>query len=73
MSNWQELEKKYYMPTVKRVPVVIVKGKGAQVWDENGREYLDFVGGLIKRIDIISIQIRQETENRIINPGFFHK
>ena len=45
MSNWQELEHKYYMYTVDRVPVTLVRGEGARVWDENGREYLDFVGG----------------------------
>ncbi len=45
MSNWQELEHKYMMHTVDRVPLTIVRGEGAQVWDEDGREYLDFVGG----------------------------
>ena len=45
MSNWQELEHKYFMNTAKRVPLTLVKGQGARVWDENGREYLDFVGG----------------------------
>ena len=45
MSKWQELERKYFMNTVERVPVTIVRGKGARVWDEDGREYLDFVGG----------------------------
>ncbi|MBI4296789.1 MAG: aspartate aminotransferase family protein [Chloroflexi bacterium] len=45
MSTWQEIEKKYYMHVVNRVPVTIVKGEGARVWDDNGREYLDFVGG----------------------------
>src|SRR4030043_2417725 len=45
MTNWQELEKKYYMNVFDRVPLTIVKGKGARVWDDNGREYLDFVGG----------------------------
>ena len=45
MSNWQELEHKYYMYTVDRVPATLVRGEGARVWDENGREYLDFVGG----------------------------
>ena len=33
------------MHTVDRVPVTLVRGEGARVWDENGREYLDFVGG----------------------------
>jgi len=45
MSHWQELENKYFMRTVERVPVTLVRGQGARVWDEDGREYLDFVGG----------------------------
>jgi len=45
MSNWQELEHKYFMRTVNRTPVTLVKGQGARVWDEDGREYLDFVSG----------------------------
>jgi predicted acetylornithine/succinylornithine family transaminase len=45
MSNWHELEKKYFMNTVVRVPLTIVRGQGARVWDEAGREFLDFVGG----------------------------
>jgi acetylornithine/N-succinyldiaminopimelate aminotransferase len=45
MSHWQELEAKYYMQTVKRTPITLVKGQGARVWDEDGREYLDFVAG----------------------------
>ncbi|MDM8000054.1 MAG: aspartate aminotransferase family protein [Dehalococcoidia bacterium] len=46
MTNWREIEKKYYMPTFQRMPVVLVRGQGARVWDDNGREYLDFIGGL---------------------------
>jgi acetylornithine/N-succinyldiaminopimelate aminotransferase len=47
MTDWIELEKKYYMRTFEkvRVPVVLVRGKGARVWDDKGKEYLDFVGG----------------------------
>jgi len=33
------------MNTVERVPLTLVRGQGARVWDEDGREYLDFVGG----------------------------
>ncbi len=33
------------MNTFERVPVTLVRGEGARVWDEKGREYLDFVGG----------------------------
>ena len=45
MSNWPELESKYLMHTVERTPVTLVRGEGARVWDEAGREYLDFVAG----------------------------
>jgi acetylornithine/N-succinyldiaminopimelate aminotransferase len=47
MTDWIELEKKYYMRTFEKVrlPVVLVKGKGARVWDDKGKEYLDFVAG----------------------------
>jgi predicted acetylornithine/succinylornithine family transaminase len=46
MVNWPELESKYYMHTIVRIPVTLVRGKGARVWDDKGKEYLDFVGGL---------------------------
>jgi len=45
VSNWQELEHQYFMHTFTRVPVTLVKGQGARVWDDEGREYLDFVAG----------------------------
>jgi predicted acetylornithine/succinylornithine family transaminase len=46
MTDWPELEKKYYMQTIVRVPVTLVRGKGARVRDDKGKEYLDFVCGL---------------------------
>ena len=45
MTDWQKLEKKYFMPTFKRMPLTIVRGKGTRVWDDKGREYLDFTAG----------------------------
>ena len=44
-NNWQELEKKLFLKTGKRAPVTLVRGQGALVWDDQGREYLDFVAG----------------------------
>jgi acetylornithine/N-succinyldiaminopimelate aminotransferase len=34
------------MHTYGRQPLVLVKGEGCRVWDDAGREYLDFVSGL---------------------------
>jgi acetylornithine/N-succinyldiaminopimelate aminotransferase len=45
-KNWQDLEKKVYMQLAKRWPVTIVRGKGMKVWDDTGKEYLDFVAGI---------------------------
>jgi len=45
MTDWQELAEKYFMNTVKRVPLTVIRGQGARVWDDQGRKYLDFVGG----------------------------
>jgi len=41
-----ELEKKYFLPVSKRLPVTLVRGEGTRVWDDQGREYLDFVAGI---------------------------
>jgi len=37
---------KHLMTTAKRNPVVLVRGEGARVWDSDGKEYLDFTGGI---------------------------
>ncbi|MBN1692362.1 MAG: aspartate aminotransferase family protein [Dehalococcoidales bacterium] len=46
MVNWPEIDNKYYMQTIVRDPVTIVRGKGARAWDDKGKKYLDFVCGL---------------------------
>lgn len=38
--------KKYLMNTYNRLPIVLRKGRGMKVWGSNGKEYLDFVGGI---------------------------
>jgi predicted acetylornithine/succinylornithine family transaminase len=43
-TDWMSEEKKYYME-IRRQPVVIVKGQGVRVWDDKGKEYLDFTAG----------------------------
>ncbi len=45
MADWMEKEKKYFLPVFRRQPIVLVRGEGVWVWDENGKRYLDFVGG----------------------------
>jgi len=45
MTDWHELEHKYYMRIINRSPVTLVRGEGARVWDDKEKEYLDFTGG----------------------------
>lgn len=33
-------------PTYARFPLTIVRGKGSKLWDDEGKEYLDFTSGL---------------------------
>ncbi|SHE88894.1 acetylornithine aminotransferase [Desulfofundulus australicus DSM 11792] len=41
-----ELTSRYVMQTYGRLPLALVRGQGARVWDAEGKEYLDFVAGL---------------------------
>jgi acetylornithine/N-succinyldiaminopimelate aminotransferase len=41
----QELYRKYVIPTYAP-SLALVRGEGARVWDAEGREYLDFLGGI---------------------------
>ena len=45
MTDWREIESRVFMTTGKRMPVVLVRGEGTRVWDEDGKPYLDFFGG----------------------------
>ena len=44
-TDWKAIEEKYYMFCVRRQPIVIVRGEGTRVWDDEGKEYLDFTAG----------------------------
>jgi acetylornithine aminotransferase/acetylornithine/N-succinyldiaminopimelate aminotransferase len=42
----RDLESKYVVQTYRRTPVVLVRGEGVRVFDEDGREYLDLLAGI---------------------------
>ncbi len=44
--NTFEIDKTYIVGTYARFPVEIVKGKGALVYDNNGKEYIDLATGI---------------------------
>lgn len=41
-----ELENKYYMPVFNRLPIVLERGEGCWVYDNEGKKYLDFLAGI---------------------------
>lgn len=45
-SEIQSQADKYMFQTYGRFPITLVKGEGCRVWDETGKEYIDFVGGI---------------------------
>ncbi|WP_153726671.1 acetylornithine transaminase [Heliorestis convoluta] len=48
MTNQEQVEqgRHYVMNTYGRLPIALVRGLGARVWDGDGKEYLDFLSGL---------------------------
>lgn len=46
-TNAQLLEKKTaLLPNYRQPPMVMARGKGTRIWDADGREFLDFSGGI---------------------------
>ncbi len=57
--------------------LVLVKGKGARLWDENGREWLDFAAGIAVNgfgygDKKIVAAVRKQTETLIHVSNYFH-
>jgi acetylornithine/N-succinyldiaminopimelate aminotransferase len=44
-NQFKALDERYFMPAFTR-DMAIVKGKGAKVWDADGKEYIDCVAGI---------------------------
>ncbi len=46
LDDLEALDAEHGMQTYGRVPVAFVRGEGTRLYDDDGREYLDFLGGL---------------------------
>ncbi|BAX79922.1 aspartate aminotransferase family protein [Labilibaculum antarcticum] len=44
--TYDDLDKKYYLQTFKRYPLTFDHGKGSHIWDVEGNEYIDMLGGI---------------------------
>ena len=45
-AQLQEASSPHVMPTYGRLPIALSHGQGCRVWDVNGKEYLDALGGI---------------------------
>ena len=50
MTDWVADESQYVFQNYGRQPVVFERGSGTRIWDVDGNEYLDFVGGVAVNI-----------------------
>ena len=46
MSNTKQFTEEYVVHTYNRFPVVLEKGEGVYLYDEDGKKYLDFASGI---------------------------
>ena len=46
LKQVSQKEKDFLIPTYQRLPVMMVRGAGCFLFDDEGKEYLDFLGGL---------------------------
>jgi predicted acetylornithine/succinylornithine family transaminase len=44
-EQWKQVEAKYYMQVVRRMPMVLERAQGTYVYDTEGHAYLDFTAG----------------------------
>ena len=45
-SETRQLFEEFVVPTYKRYDLVLVRGRGSRVWDDEGKSYLDFGAGI---------------------------
>ncbi len=69
--------KDFIMPTYAKVPLIFVKGKGSQLWDIQGRAYLDFfpgwgVGNLGHCHPKVMQAVRDQVSRLIFIPNNYH-
>ena len=67
----------YIMNTYGRYPLVLRKGQGMKVWSAEGKEYLDFVGGVAVNIlghchPRVVVEIQKQAQRLIHVSNYYH-
>lgn len=75
-EHYQELDAKNYLQTFKRYPLTLLQGRGSHVWDVEGNEFIDVLGGIAVNSvghchpKVVSA-IKQQAENLIHISNFY--
>lgn len=68
---------RYVMPTYARLPLMLERGRGSRVWDVDGREYLDFGGGIAVNVlgHAALTQVLTEAADRLVHVSnlYYHQ
>src|SRR5208283_878298 len=67
----------YLMHTYNRFPVVLRKGRGMRVWGADGKEYLDFLGGIAVNVlghchPKVVVAVQKQAQRLIHVSNFYH-
>ena len=77
MTGAEELETAFGAPAFKKLPLTIVRGRGSVVWDNDGKEYIDFMTGIGVALvghcnDRVVAAVREQAERLITLHGTFY-
>ncbi|MBU0646721.1 aminotransferase class III-fold pyridoxal phosphate-dependent enzyme, partial [Patescibacteria group bacterium] len=72
-----EESNRYLMNTYSRYPLALRKGRGIRVWSSDGKEYLDFVGGVAVNIlghchPKVVVALQKQAQRLIHVSNYFH-
>ena len=77
MSNYRETERRYALEVFPKRDITIVKGRGAEVWDDEGRRYIDCVAGIgVASVGhanpVVADALAEQARTLVTCPGIFY-
>lgn len=77
MKKSIDVSNRYIMNTYTRFPIVLRKGRGMKVWGSDGKEYLDFVGGVAVNIlghchPKVVVAVQKQVQRLIHVSNYYH-
>ena len=77
MSNYRETERRYALEVFPKRDITIVKGRGAEVWDDEGHRYIDCVAGIgVASVGhanpVVADALAEQARTLVTCPGIFY-